>query len=356
MDERFIEELVARGQADGLQLTKRLLESALDGEMTDHLGYAKHDPAGKNGGNSRNGKRSKTVHTDVGPVEIEVPRDRESSFEPQIVKKRQFIDCIDVKIREGQVANRPIYVALAVTAEGHRDILGLWAGTEGGEGAEHWLRVLTELKNRGVEDVVMLVCDGLKGLPDAVGEVWPATVVQTFAVHLLRASFRYTARQDWDKIAKMLKPVCTAPTEDAATTRFLEFTETWGEKYPAIVRLWENAWGRLALPLASGGSLTEVGFEHGQGVIDHRQPAVGSAGSLLDGAGSLVEVGDVADVLGEGLRCAGIGAQPCWAPLGERIPLSRAGALRVLWYGALRLCGCRPTDEHPRQVRFRQRV
>ncbi|MFF0134802.1 IS256 family transposase, partial [Streptomyces mirabilis] len=265
------------------------------------------DPAGKDGGNSRNGTRSKTVLTDIGPVEIDVPRDREGSFEPAIVKKRQrrltgvdemvlslsakglthgeisahlaevygadvskttistitdkvmdgmaewqnrpldrvypvvFIDAINVKIRDGQVANRPIYVALAVTAEGHRDILGLWAG-DGGEGAKHWLRVLSELKNRGVEDVLMLVCDGLKGLPDAVGEVWPRTVVQTCVVHLLRASFRYAARQDWDKIAKALKPVYTAPTEDAATTRFLEFAETWGKKYPAIVRLWESSW------------------------------------------------------------------------------------------------------------------
>ena len=139
------------------------------------------------------------------------------------------------------MANRPVYVALAVTAEGHRDILGLWAG-DGGEGAKHWLRVLSELKNRGVEDVLMLVCDGLQGLPDAVGEVWPRTVVQTCVVHLLRASFRYAARQDWDKIAEALKPVCTAPSEDAATTRFLEFAETWGKKYPAIVRLWESSW------------------------------------------------------------------------------------------------------------------
>jgi transposase-like protein len=320
-DDRFIEELVTRAKSEGLQLTgeggllqrltKRLLESALEGEMTDHLGYDRHDPAGKNGGNSRNGKRTKTVVTDVGPVAVEVPRDRDGAFEPQIVRKHQrrltgvdemvlslsakglthgeisshlaevygadvskqaistitdsvmegmaewqgrpldsvypvvFIDCVNVTIREGQVANRPVYMALAVTAEGHRDILGLWAGGEGGEGAKHWLRVLTELKNRGVQDVLMLVCDGLKGLPDAVGEVWPQTVVQTCVVHLLRASFRYAARQDWDKIAKALKPVYTAATEDAATSRFLEFCEEWGGKYPAIVRLWENAWAEF---------------------------------------------------------------------------------------------------------------
>lgn len=317
VDDRLIDELVDRAQAEGFQLTgeggllqqltKRLLESALEGEITDHLGYDKHDPAGKNSGNSRNGTRAKTVLTDVGPVEITVPRDREGSFEPKIVKKRQkrlsgvdemvislaakglttgevqahlcevygadvsrqtistitdkvldgmaewqnrpldavypvvFIDAIHVKIRDGAVANRPIYVALAVTAEGRRDILGLWAG-DGGEGAKHWMHILTEIKNRGVNDVLMLVCDGLKGLPDPVETVWPKTVVQTCVVHLLRNSFRYAARQDWDKIAKVLKPVCTAATENAALERFAEFADAWGKKYPAIVRLWENAW------------------------------------------------------------------------------------------------------------------
>jgi transposase-like protein len=317
VENRLIDELVGRAQAEGLQLTgeggllqqltKRLLESALEGEITDHLGYDKHDPAGKNGGNSRNGTRAKTVLTDVGPVEIIVPRDREGSFEPRIVKKRQkrlsgvdemvislaakglttgevqahlaevygadvsrqtistitdkvlegmaewqnrpldavypvvFIDAIHVKVRDGAVANRPIYVALAVTTEGRRDILGLWAG-DGGEGAKHWMHILTEIKNRGVNDVLMLVCDGLKGLPDAVEAVWPRTTVQTCVVHLLRNSFRYAARQDWDKIAKVLKPVYTAATEEVALERFAEFADAWGRKYPAIVRLWENAW------------------------------------------------------------------------------------------------------------------
>ncbi|WP_093804123.1 IS256 family transposase [Streptomyces sp. Wb2n-11] len=317
VDDRLIDELVSRVQAEGLQLTgeggllqqltKRLLESALEGEITDHLGYDKHDPAGKNGGNSRNGTRAKTVLTDVGPVEITVPRDRDGSFEPKIVKKRQkrltgvdemvislsakglttgevqahlaevygadvsrqtistitdkvlegmtewqnrpldpvypvvFIDAIHVKIRDGAVANRPIYVALAVTVEGRREILGLWAG-DGGEGAKHWMHILTEIKNRGVNDVLMLVCDGLKGLPDAVETVWPKTIVQTCVVHLLRNSFRYAARQDWDKIAKVLRPVYTAATEEAALEQFAEFADTWGRKYPAIIRLWENAW------------------------------------------------------------------------------------------------------------------
>lgn len=133
---------------------------------------------------------------------------------------------------------------MAVTVEGHRDILGIWAG-DGGEGAKYWLHVFTELKNGGLQDVLMLVCDGLKGLPDAVETVWPRTIVQTCVIHLLRNSFRYAGRQDWVKIAKNLKPVYTAPNEAAATARFTEFQEEWGAKYPAIVRLWEDAWAEF---------------------------------------------------------------------------------------------------------------
>ena len=168
-----------------------------------------------------------------------------------------FIDAIHVKIRDGKVANRPIYVALAVTCEGHRDILGLWAG-DGGEGAKHWLHVLTELKNRGVNDVLMVVCDGLTGLPDAITNVWPAAVTQTCVVHLLRNSFRYAGRQHWDAIAKALRPIYTAPTEAAALERFYEFTDAWGRRYPAIVRLWENAWAEFVPFLAFDAEIRKV--------------------------------------------------------------------------------------------------
>ncbi|WP_085067328.1 IS256 family transposase [Catenuloplanes japonicus] len=333
VDAELVGRLVEQARAAGLQLTgeggllqqltKRVIEAALDGEITDHLGYDKHDPAGKTGGNSRNGSRAKTVLTDVGPVEITVPRDRDGSFEPQIVRKRQrrlagvedmvlslsakglttgeisahlaevygaevsrqtistitdkvvdgmsewqnrpldavypvvFLDAINVKIRDGKVANRPVYVAMAVTVDGTRDILGLWAG-DGGEGAKFWYTVCTELKNRGVTDVLMAVCDGLTGLPDAINQVWPQTVVQTCVVHLLRNSFRYAARQDWDPIAKALKPVYTAPTEAAAGDRFLEFAEAWGRKYPAIVRLWENAWAEFVPFLAYDPEIRKV--------------------------------------------------------------------------------------------------
>ncbi|WP_424923969.1 IS256 family transposase [Actinophytocola oryzae] len=322
VDRRVVAELVARAQADGMaisgegglmqQLTKIVLESSLQGEMDAHLGYDKHDPAGRDGGNSRNGSRAKTVLTEAGPVEITVPRDRDGSFEPRIVRKRQrrlggidgivlslsakglttgevsahlaevygatvskdtistitdrvldgmaewqsrpldrvypviFIDCIHVKIREGNVTNRPVYLALGVTVNGARDILGLWAGEHGdGEGAKYWLRVLSEIKNRGVADVLMVVCDGLKGLPDAVNTVWDKTIVQTCVVHLLRNSFRYASRADWAAVAKDLKPVYTAPSEQAALDRFAEFGEKWEAKYPAIIRLWENAWAEF---------------------------------------------------------------------------------------------------------------
>lgn len=326
-------ELMARAEAEGVSLvgpggllsglTKTVLETALEAEMTEHLGYEPHDPAGHNSGNSRNGTRSKTVVTDIGPVELEVPRDRDASFEPQIVPKRKrrlggvdqmvcslsakglthgeisahlaeiygaqvsketisritdrvmegmsswqnrpldrvypviFIDAIMVKIREGQVANRPIYVAIGVTTDGERDILGLWAG-DGGEGAKYWAHVLTEIKNRGVADVCILVCDGLGGLPDAVASVWPQTIVQTCVVHLIRATFRYASRRDWPAIAKDLKPIYTAATEAAAHDRLAEFAERWEARYPAIVRLWESAWAEFVPFLSFAPEVREV--------------------------------------------------------------------------------------------------
>lgn len=295
---------------DGLlkQLTKTVIETALDEEMTEHLGYEKHDTAGKQTANSRNGVRPKTVLTETtGPVEVDVPRDREGTFEPVIVKKRQrrltgvdemvlslyakglttgeisahfdeiygasvsketvsritdrvleemaawqnrpldevyaaiFIDAIVVKIRDGQVANRPIYAAIGVTLDGEKDILGLWAGT-GGEGAKFWMSVLTDIKNRGVKDTFFLVCDGLKGLPEVVTNVWPLTTVQTCIIHLIRNTFRLASKKDWDALRRDVKPIYTAPNAAAARAAFEELTERWGSKYGAIVRLWDNAW------------------------------------------------------------------------------------------------------------------
>jgi transposase-like protein len=313
-------ELMTRAQADGVSLVgpggllagliKRVLEAMLEGEMTDHVGYEPYDPAGRHSGNSRNGSRTKTVTTEIGPIEIDVPRDRAGTFEPTIVPKRRrrlggvdqmvlslsakglthgeisahleeiygakvsketvtritdsvveamvgwqnrpldavypviFIDAVNVKIREGQVANRPIYMAIGVTVDGERDILGLWVG-DGGEGAKYWHHVLSEIKNRGTTDVCMVVCDGLTGLPEAVSSVWSRAIVQTCVVHLLRNSFRYASRRDWPSVAKDLKPIYTAATEAAALERFAEFAGKWEKKYPAIVKLWENAWAEF---------------------------------------------------------------------------------------------------------------
>ena len=154
-----------------------------------------------------------------------------------------LVDCIYVKIREGQVSNRPIYVVMGITLDGERDVLGLWAGPAGGgEGARQWLAMLTELKNRGVADVLIACCDGLKGLPEAITAVWPQATVQSCVVHLVRNSLRYAGKQHWGKITADLKKVYTAPTLTAAETAFEEFAATWRTKYPAMVAVWERSW------------------------------------------------------------------------------------------------------------------
>ena len=314
--------MVAEAKARGLELTgpdgllklftKSVLETALNEEMTEHLGHDKNRAeAGRESANVRNGARSKTVMSDAaGEISIDVPRDREGTFEPRIVKKRQrrlsgvdevvlslyakglttgeisahfadiygasisketvsritdkvvdemsewsarpldsvyvavFIDAIVVKVRDGQVANRPVYAAIGVTVDGHKDVLGLWAGT-GGEGAKFWMSVLIDMKNRGVTDVFFLVCDGLKGLPDVVANVWPLSIVQTCIIHLIRNTFRLTSRRDTDAIRRDIKRIYTAPNADAALTALDELDEKWGTQYRAMIRLWRNAWNEF---------------------------------------------------------------------------------------------------------------
>jgi putative transposase len=152
-----------------------------------------------------------------------------------------FVDAIVVKVRDGQVANRPVYAAIGVTLEGCKDILGLWAGT-GGEGAKFWMSVLTDLKNRGIRDVFFVVCDGLKGLPEVVGNVWPQAIVQTCIIHLIRNTFRLASKRDWDAIKKAIRPIYTAINADAAAAALDELDAEWGRQYGAIIRLWRNAW------------------------------------------------------------------------------------------------------------------
>jgi putative transposase len=312
------EQLVERARAEGVELTgpdglltgltKRVLETALEVELTDHLGYEPHDPAGRGTGNSRNGKTTKKVHTDVGPVEISIPRDRAGTFEPQVVPKHArrlegfneaivslygkgmttgdiqshlkdiygadvsrdliskvtdavveelvewqnrpldavypvvLIDCIIIKVRDGNVQNRPVYVVMGINLDGERDVLGMWIGPTGGEGAKHWLAMLTELRNRGVVDACIVCCDGLRGMPDAIAATWPEAIVQTCVVHLVRNSLRYASKQHWAQITNDMRAIYTAPTEEAAGARFAEFAEKWGQKYPAMIKVWERAW------------------------------------------------------------------------------------------------------------------
>jgi putative transposase len=311
-------ELVAQARAEGVELTgenglltglvRQVLQTGLEVEMTDHLGYERHAAAGRNTGNSRNGLTSKTVTTEVGKVELRVPRDRNGSFDPMTVRKGQrrleglsgnvislyakgmttgdiqahlaeiydtdisrdtisritdavledlqvwqhrpldpiypviLIDAIVVKIRDGTVANRPIYVAMGVNLNGERDVLGMWVGPGGGEGAKFWGGILTELRNRGVTDTFIVCCDGLKGLPDAIRATWPAAEVQLCVVHLVRSCLRYTSKKYWGPVCRELREIYTAPTVDAATVRFGEFVEHWRDRYPAMIATWERAW------------------------------------------------------------------------------------------------------------------
>jgi putative transposase len=315
LDKELAEQLVAQAREDGVNLVGadgllsrivgQLMETALEVEITDHLGYERH--ARSDSANSRNGKSSKTLQTDVGPVTINTPRDRDGNFDPVIVPKHSrrlsgfdeqvlslyakgfttgdivdhvadiygsqvskdlvtkvtdavldelgewqsrpldpvwpvlFLDAIYVKIRDGQVSNRPIYVAMGINVAGERDVLGMWVGT-GGESSKHWAGYLTELANRGISDVMIVACDGLPGLPEAIEATWPQAQVQTCVVHLVRGSLRYASKADWSKITADLKAVYTASTLDAAEARWLEFADKWADRYPAIIGLWERSW------------------------------------------------------------------------------------------------------------------
>jgi transposase-like protein len=314
--------LVAQARSEGVELTgenglltalvRQVLQTGLQVELTDHLGYEPHAVEGRGSGNSRNGSYPKTVTTEIGKVTLEMPRDRAGTFEPQTVPKGVrrldglnanvislyakgmttgdiqaylaeiygteisrdtisritdavvddmvawqnrpldriypvlLIDAIVVKIRDGQVTNRPVYVAMGINLDGQRDVLGMWVGPSGGgEGAKFWMTVLTELRNRGIQDTFIVCCDGLKGLPDAIRATWPLAEVQLCVVHLIRSSLRFTAKKHWGPICRELREIYTAPSEAAARARFDEFTAAWGDRYPALAATWNNAWAEF---------------------------------------------------------------------------------------------------------------
>ena len=289
------------------QLTKRLVERAMEVELTDHLGYEPHAEPPGGAGNTRNGTSPKTLVTEHGKVPLDAPRDRDGSFEPKIVRKRQrrfqgfddkilaiysrglsvrdieahleeiygvkvsreliskvtdavmddarewakrpledvypviFLDALVLKIREGgSVQRRVCYLALGITVDGDRDVLGMWFQET--EGAKFWMQVLTELKQRGVQDILICCVDGLKGFPEAIEAIFPRTTVQTCIVHLLRHSLKYVPRREREQVARDLKPVYTAIDADAAQTELERFDEKWGQRFPVITQAWLNAW------------------------------------------------------------------------------------------------------------------
>lgn len=288
-------------------LTKRLVERALQGEMTAHLGYEKHASEGRDGGNSRNGSSSKRVKADFGEVEIAVPRDRAGDFDPQLVRKGQrrlagfdekvlalyargmtvreiqghlhelygvevsptlisdvtdavledvkawqsrplepvypilYLDAIFIKQRSnGHVRSQAVYVALGITLEGQKDLLGLWMADS--EGAKFWLNVLTELKNRGMRDVLIACVDGLSGFPEAIESVFPQTEIQLCIVHMIRNSLRYVSWKQRKEVAADLRLIYTAPTAEAAAQALEEFAAKWDDRFPSIAKIWRRRW------------------------------------------------------------------------------------------------------------------
>jgi putative transposase len=289
------------------QLTKRLVERAMEVELTDHLGYEPHAEPPGGTGNTRNGSTPKTLITESGEVQINTPRDRAGSFEPQIVRKRQrrfegfddkilalysrglstrdieahlaeiygvsvgrdlisrvtdavmddarawqtrpledvypvvFLDALVLKIRDGgSVQRRACYLAMAITMDGDREVLGLWF--QANEGAKFWMQVLTDLKHRGVRDILICCVDGLKGFPEAIEAVFPQTTVQTCIVHLIRQSLRYVPRRQYDAVVKDLKPIYTAIDSDQALLALEAFEQRWGEQLPVIGQAWRSSW------------------------------------------------------------------------------------------------------------------
>jgi putative transposase len=321
VDAGFLDELMAQVGEGGVQLTgeggflpelvRRVLEAGLQAELTDHLGYDRHDRAGHGSGNSRNGFIPKRLGTEVGDVDLNSPRDRNSSFEPRLVPKGQrrvgglsdmiislyaggmtvrdiqahlertlgtelshetisnitdavaeevkawqarplelvypivYLDALVVKVRDSHaVRNKAAHIAVGVDGDGVKHVLGLWVQTT--EGARFWAGVLAELRNRGVQDVLIACVDGLTGFPEAIEATWPNTVVQTCVVHLIRASMRFVAYHDRKEVAAALRPIYTAPTVDVAGAELDTFADSmWGKKYPATVRAWRDAWERF---------------------------------------------------------------------------------------------------------------
>ena len=290
-------------------LTKLLVERALEAEMADHLGHGKNEPVANPTGNTRNGKSQKTLKGDFGELPIEIPRDRHGTFEPQLIPKHQtrwtgfddkilslyargmtvreiqshleemygtevsptlissvtdavieevkawqgrpldalypivYLDCIHVKVRDGSVRVKAVYLAVGVNMRGEKEVLGLWIAQT--EGAKFWLQVVTELKNRGVQDIFIACVDGLKGFPEAIEAVYPHAAVQLCIVHMVRNSLNFVAWKKRAEVAADLKRIYTASTADEAELRLGEFEDKWDDAYLPISQSWRRNWARI---------------------------------------------------------------------------------------------------------------
>jgi len=292
------------------QLTKRLVERALEVELAEHLGHGRHEPVANPAGNTRNGKSKKTLKGEFGELPLEIPRDRHGSFEPQIIPKHQtrwngfddkilslyargmtvreiqahlaemygtevsptlissvtdaviedarawqsrpldtvypivYLDCIHVKVRDaGTVRTKAVYLALGLNLSGEKELLGLWIAQT--EGAKFWLQVVTELKNRGLQDIFIACVDGLKGFPEAIETVYPKTAVQLCVVHLVRYSLNYVSWKLRKVVAADLRTIYTAATVEEAEIRLDEFEAKWGDDFPSIIQSWRRNWARI---------------------------------------------------------------------------------------------------------------
>ena len=292
------------------QLTKAILERALQAEMTVHLGHEKNSAITSQSGNARNGKSGKTIKGEFGKLPIEIPRDRDSSFEPVIIPKGQtrfagfddkiislysrgmttreiqghlediygvdvsptlistvtdavadevkiwqnrpldavypivYMDAIRVKVRDsGHVMNKAVYLAIGITMDGVKEVLGMWVAQN--EGAKFWLQVVTELRNRGVQDIFIACVDGLKGFPEAIETVFPHTQVQLCLVHMVRNSLKYVSWKQRKEVAAGLKAIYQAPTAEQAEMELMAFEEKWDETHPSISQSWRKNWERI---------------------------------------------------------------------------------------------------------------
>ena len=292
------------------KLFARTIEEMLEAELSEHLGYEKYEAQGRNSGNNRNGKRKTTLQTSAGDQKIQVPRDRNGEFQSPLLEQRRsnelerkitalyargtttrdiqetiadiygvevtaatisaitdkvwplveewqnrplaavypivFLDALHVKLRrEGKIENVAVYIVLAVDTDGHKDVLGMWVG-DGGEGANFWLSVLSDLQNRGVEDILISCVDGLNGFTEAIEAVFPQTIVQRCIIHQIRHTLRYVTWTDQKEFMQELRPVYQAKTREEGETNLLKLAEKWGNRYPAAIRSWENNWTELS--------------------------------------------------------------------------------------------------------------